>query len=93
MTGFLEKITANEVLLSGGGEVGRATLLKLRFLIDTMVQNHRMWVTAAVFVLTTIIVYAIRRLAISNAWLLAIIAGTLTEVIGLTAGSSRFSWA
>ena len=90
VTGFLEKITANEILLSGGGEVGRATLLKLRFLIDTMVQNHRMWVTAAVFVLTTIIVYAIRRLAISNAWLLAIIAGTLAEVIGLTAGGSCF---
>jgi hypothetical protein len=90
VTGFLEKIAANEILLSGGGEVGRSTLLKLRFLIDTMVQNHRMWVTALVFVLTTIIVYAIRRLAISNAWLLAIIAGTLAEVIGLTAGGSRF---
>ena len=48
---------------------------KFRFIIDGMLDNRIMVVTAAVFAMTLILVYLIRRLSVDHSWTIAIVAG------------------
>ena len=54
---------------------------KFRIMLDGILDNKAMFVTIIVFALTVLLVYAIRRLSIDNAWVVAIIAGLTTNAV------------
>lgn len=63
---------------------------KFRFIIDGILNNRTMAVTAAVFAITLILVYLIRRLSVDHSWTIAIIAGALVNVMLLLVGDLMF---
>ena len=63
---------------------------KLRFLIDGLVGNKAMLVTMVAFIITLFVVYLLRRRSMDHAWTIAIIAGTLTDVLILLVGDFFF---
>ena len=50
-------------------------------LIDALKGNHTLMVVTAAFAITVVIVYVIRRLSIDYAWLIAIGAGMVTDLV------------
>ena len=48
---------------------------KLRVMLDGILDNKAMLITIIVFVLVLLLVYAIRRLSVDHAWMIAIISG------------------
>ena len=65
--------------LKSGGE--NEVLEQVRALTDALVKNRALIVFAAVFALTLVLVYIIRRLAINNAWTVATAAGCAAELV------------
>lgn len=63
---------------------------KFRFIIDGMLDNRIMVVTAAVFAVTLILVYLIRRLSVDHSWTIAIVAGSLVNIMLLLVGDLMF---
>ncbi len=63
---------------------------KFLFIIDGMLDNRIMVVTAAVFAMTLILVYLIRRLSVGHSWTIAIVAGSLVNIMLLLVGDLMF---
>lgn len=63
---------------------------KFRYLIDGLINNKAMIVTVAAFAITLIIVYLIRRMSIDHSWTIAMIAGTLVNVVMLLIGDLMY---
>ena len=61
-------------------------IAKLKLLIDGLIDNKAMVVIIAAFAITVIVVYLIRRMSIEYAWTIAMIAGTIVNLIVLLAG-------
>lgn len=59
---------------------------KLNVIVGQITGNKEMILTIAIFVLAFLIVYMIRKMNIEHAWTVAIISGTIFQLIGLTAG-------
>lgn len=59
---------------------------KIRLMVDSIVKNKAMLVVVAVFVLTVLVVYLLRRLSIDYAWTIAMVAGAMTLVMALLIG-------
>lgn len=66
------------------------TTAKFRYLIDGLLNNREMVVTIAAFAATIILVYVIRRLSVDHSWTIAIIAGSLVNVMILLVGDLMF---
>ena len=64
---------------------------KFRFVIDGILGNKAMFVAVVAFVATLVIVYFIRRLSVDYAWTIAIITGTLLNIMILLFGDLMFS--
>lgn len=64
---------------------------KFRFVIDGILGNKAMFVTVVAFVATLVIVYFIRRMSVDYAWTIAIITGTLLNIMILLFGDLMFS--
>lgn len=64
---------------------------KFRFVIDGILGNKAMFVAIVAFVATLVIVYFIRRLSVDYAWTIAIITGTLLNIMILLFGDLMFS--
>ncbi len=60
---------------------------RFRYVVDGFLKNRTMMVAIAAFVLTVIIVYVIRRLSIDHSWTIAIIAGTIAQMVVLLLGA------
>lgn len=60
--------------------------VKLRYIIDGMLDNKPMVVTVAAFAVTVILVYIIRRLSLDFSWKIAIVAGAVANVMILLIG-------
>ncbi len=60
---------------------------KITYLLDNAVNNKEMLLTVAAFALTLIIVYVIRRMSVDYSWSIAIVAGTVVDIIVLLFGS------
>lgn len=67
-----------------------ASLERFRFIIDGILGNKTMFVTAAAFAATVIVVYFIRRLRVDHAWTIAIITGALLDVLILLFGDLMY---
>lgn len=71
----------------GGASIaGESLLMNFRSLVDGMVNDKSLIVLAAVLAITVVVVCFIRRLAIVNAWIIAITAGCIFELCGLLIG-------
>ncbi len=63
---------------------------RFRFIIDGMLNNRAMVVTVAAFAITIFLVYLIRRLSVDFSWTIAIVAGSLVNVMVLLVGDLMF---
>lgn len=73
---FAVENSANISTIDDGNMVSR-----IRLVVDGLLGNKEMFVTAFIFVFTLVIVYTIRRLAIDYSWSIAIGAGIVTELV------------
>lgn len=85
---FLDGIHQNSGTLKNvvaDGETA-ATTSKFDISVGQLLSNKEMYLVIAIFTITAIAVYLVRRLEVEHAWTLAIISGVLIEVVGLFAG-------
>lgn len=85
---FLDGIHQNSGTLKNvvaDGETAAATS-KFDISVGQLLSNKEMYLVIAIFTITAIVVYLVRRLEVEHAWTLAIISGVLIEVVGLFAG-------
>ena len=67
-----------------------SAMVKLRFIIDGLVGNKAMIITILAFAVTVILVYTIRRRSMDHAYTIAIITGSLTNIVILLVGDLLF---
>lgn len=85
---FLDGIHQNSGTLKNvvaDGETAAATS-KFDISVGQLLSNKEMYLVIAIFTITAIVVYLVRRLEVEHAWTLAIISGVLIEVVGLFVG-------
>ncbi len=75
--------TLKNVVTDGGTA---ATTSKFDISVGQLLSNKEMYLVIAIFTITAIVVYLVRRLEVDHAWTLAIISGVLIEVVGLFVG-------
>ena len=68
---------------SAEGDTSAAVISRVQSIVDGVFASKVMISVIAVFAITTIIVYIIRRLSIKHSWDVAIVAGTITLMIGI----------
>jgi hypothetical protein len=68
-----------------GGKIGSASINSI---INMISNNKEMLLTVIAFAVTTLVVYTIRRTAINNAWVIAIITGSIVELVITLVGST-----
>jgi len=85
---LLAHITAGTSTLNATDADGATQ--KFRYVIDGVISNKAMLVTIAAFTVTIILVYIVRRMSIDYSWRIAIIAGSITNVIVLLIGDLIF---
>ncbi len=84
---FIHGIQSNaSILTNTAEEEGQQLTSKFGICIAQLTENKEMFLVLAVFVIASLVVYLIRRMSIENGWTVAIIAGALIQVFGLTAG-------
>ena len=83
---FLKGVRENEATLSSVSDAGTSSTSKITIALNQLLMNKEMFLVIAVFAITTIVVYIIRRLDIDNAWTVAWRSGILFETIGLISG-------
>lgn len=83
-------IKTNEVVLSAAGE--DALVVQFKMIIDGIVKNQEMYVWILASCLTIVLVYLIRRLAINHAWMIAMAAGAIMNIVILLMGALLFDF-
>lgn len=63
---------------------------RLRMVIDGIINNKEMMVMVAAFAFTVILVYIIRRLSVDHSWEIAMIAGTIMNIVILLIGDLMY---
>lgn len=81
---FLKGIKANEELLLASEDALKTT--KLHIALEQILTNKEMWLIVAAFFFTNVIVYFIRRLAIKEAWKIAIGVGGVVQLLLILIG-------
>lgn len=81
---LLQTVTSNASAINTMAD-SEATA-KIRLMIDGFIGNKGMIVVIAAFAITVLVVYLIRRMSIDYAWTIAMIAGTMTNVVILLIG-------
>lgn len=64
--------------------------IRFRYLIDGLIDNKAMIVTIVAFSIALIVVYMIRRMSVDHSWTIAMIAGTLVNIVMLLVGDLIF---
>ena len=85
---FLKGIKTNEVLLSvsdSGISVSKFTLV-----LQQLIGNRELYVVGVAFLVTTLVIYVIRRQAVDNAWMIAIGVGNALNLTILLLGGVWF---
>lgn len=74
-----------EALVGGAGSISSLAdeemTTKLKFVIDTVMNNKPMMATVLAFACTIILVYSIRRMKINYSWYIAIATGVVADII------------
>ena len=76
---MLSYMTANAPLL--GSVPAESVVQRFRDIIDGIFGNKAMLVVMAAFVITVLAVYVIRRMNVDFSWTIAIVAGTLLDIV------------
>lgn len=76
-------VVANATNISTMGDEATA---KIRLMIDNAVANKEMLIVAVAFVVTTLAVYFLRRLAMEYSWTIAIVSGAVLNLVILMLG-------
>lgn len=63
---------------------------KFSFIVDSLINNKEMLVCIAAAAVTIIVVYLVHKLAVENAWTIAIISGAVVQFIILVTGNLLF---
>lgn len=85
---FLEIVAASAPNIKTMGEDD--ALAKIRLMVDTILANRALLVIVAVFAITILVVYFLRRMSIDYAWTIAMVAGALVQVMLLLIGDLIF---
>lgn len=64
---------------------------KIRMLIDAIIQNKEMLMVIVAFSATILTVYLIRRLSVDHSWTIAIITGTLMNILIILIGDLKYN--
>lgn len=83
---FIRGVSENANVLSDTAEETDSAASKIVVTLNQLVGNKEMHLVLAIFVITTLIVYVVRKLDIEHSWTVAGASGILFEAIGLTAG-------
>lgn len=86
---FLNGIMANETSIAASDEGEEEIIAKFQEIINQFTANREMYLVIAIFVFTTLVVYAIRRLSMDYAWTVAIITGMLMQYLGFFMGDMQ----
>lgn len=81
---FLQGVSTNAATLSSSDEI--AMMEKISAIVKQITGNREMILVILVFVLMTILIYFIRRMAVNHAWTIALIAGFMVEFVTLMGG-------
>lgn len=82
---FLDGIRQNANVLAAGAAGEEGDFSKLNVVIGQLISKE-MFVTIAIFTMTSLIVYFTSRLAVEHAWTVAIIAGVIFDLVGMQVG-------
>ena len=83
---FIRGVGENATALSDAADESDSSTSKIVIALNQLIGNKEMYLVLAIFTITAIVVYLIRRLNIEHAWTIAWISGILFEAIGLTVG-------
>ena len=81
---FLADITENAAKINAMTDDD--IVLRVRLLIDGIIENREMMVLVAAFAVTIIVVYLLRRMSVNYSWTIAIIAGVIINLMMLLIG-------
>ena len=84
----LNFISQNSNAFESGAE--DSMLVNLRFLLESIIGNKEMMVIILAFSFTIIVVNIIRRLSVDHAWTIAIITGTLSDILIVLIGDLKY---
>lgn len=80
---FIDGIKQNASALAEVADKKSGTTTKLNVTMGQLLENKEMFIVVVIFVITTLVVYMIRRLSIENSWIIAVIAGILLQLVAL----------
>lgn len=69
------------------GDEAAGMLTQITAYVKQLFQNKQMWIVIIAFIICYLLVYTIRRSAMDHAWKVAIAAGTVVNIIVITAGN------
>lgn len=85
---FLTNVIANAQAISS--MEAEEAVAKLRLVLDALIHNKGMLIMIVAFAITIILVHLIRKMSISYAWTIAIITGSIVNLIILLVGDLRY---
>ena len=85
----LNYVSANASMLTAMDS--EAIFDKIRLLIDAIIKNKEMMMVVIAFSVTILTVYLIRRLSVDHAWTIAIITGSLMDILIILIGDLKFN--
>lgn len=83
---YLSGIVKNETSLAAATADGEEMAGKFREIIRQFIGNREMYLTIAIFLVTALVVYIIRRLSVDHAWTIAIAIGMILQFLGFFIG-------
>lgn len=83
---FLDGVRLNETLLSETTDESETATSKFVITLNQLFGNKEMYLALVIIVVAALLVYFIRRMSIDHAWMIAIVAGILFELVGFFVG-------
>lgn len=83
---FLDGIHQNAGTLASADVAAEGLPSRFEISVGQLLGNKEMYLVIAIFVVTAVVVYIVRRMEADHAWTLAIISGMLIEIAGLFVG-------
>jgi hypothetical protein len=84
---FVDGVRLNAAILtSAATDDENDSVSKLNIIVGQLKGNKEMILVILIFVVASLVVYSVRRLAVEHAWTIAIVAGTVVQIVGLSVG-------
>lgn len=88
---FVDGIYENVSALAATQAQGEEATAKITITVSQLLSNKEMYLTVAIFALSTIVVAVVKKMIIDHAWKIAIVSGVLVQICGLIAGYFLFN--